>query len=146
MGRIEAICIASYEGAEMQALEMVEAKAGQGLLGDHHFSEKTRDKDQITLIEAEALEQALLDSEVSVTHAESRRNLLTRGAYLNHLVGQEFQIGEVRFRGIELCEPCGSLQKRLDRPVIKALLHRGGLRAQILSSGTIRIGDAFVLK
>jgi len=60
----------------------------------------------------------------------------------DHLVGQEFQIGEVRIRGIRLCEPCSHLQTLAGRPVIKGLRHRGGLRAQILSRGTIRVGDA----
>ncbi len=64
-----------------------------------------------------------------------------RGVPLNHLVGREFQIGPVRLRGIKLCEPCGHLEKMTVPGIEKALLHRGGLRAEILTSGTLRPGD-----
>jgi MOSC domain-containing protein YiiM len=60
---------------------------------------------------------------------------------LNHLVGREFQIGDVRLRGLKLCEPCSHLQQLTGKPMIKALLHRGGLRAEILIGGTIKPGD-----
>jgi MOSC domain-containing protein YiiM len=61
---------------------------------------------------------------------------------LNHLVGLEFQVGEVRLRGIRLCEPCAHLERLLDKPVVPGLRHRGGLRAQVLTEGVIRVGDA----
>ena len=73
---------------------------------------------------------------------DARRNLVTRGVPLNHLVGREFSIGEVKIRGLRLCEPCDHLQQFTGQPVIKGLRHRGGLRAQILSEGMIRVGDA----
>ena len=66
---------------------------------------------------------------------------MTRSVPLNHLVGKEFALGEVRIRGIRLCEPCDHLQKVTGKSVIKGLLRRGGLRAQILTPGTIRVGD-----
>jgi MOSC domain-containing protein YiiM len=66
---------------------------------------------------------------------------VTRGVALNHLMGREFVIGDVRIRGIRLCEPCDHLQRLTGKSVIKGLLHRGGLRAQILTPGTIRVGD-----
>ncbi|HZD93607.1 MAG TPA: MOSC domain-containing protein, partial [Candidatus Sulfotelmatobacter sp.] len=69
------------------------------------------------------------------------RNLLTCGMALNHLVGREFQIGDVRLRGLRLCEPCGHLQKLTGKDVLKALCHRGGLRAEILSGGMIKVGE-----
>jgi len=72
---------------------------------------------------------------------EARRNVVTRDVPLNHLVGREFMLGEVRVRGIRLCEPCSHLQALVGLPVIKALRHRGGLRAQILTRGMIRVGD-----
>jgi len=78
---------------------------------------------------------------IELAAGEARRNLVTRDVPLNHLVGKEFMVGEVRVRGIRLCEPCKHLQRLTGRPVIKGLRHRGGLRAQILSGGTIHAGD-----
>ena len=78
---------------------------------------------------------------VELSAAESRRNLATRGVPLNHLVGQEFTVGAVRLRGIRLCEPCSHLAKVACREVLPGLVHRGGLRAQILTDGVIRVGD-----
>lgn len=69
---------------------------------------------------------------------------MTRGVALNHLVGREFTIGDVTLRGVRPCEPCGHLE-RLTRPgVLKGLIHRGGLRAVVVSGGVIRVGDAIV--
>jgi MOSC domain-containing protein YiiM len=96
---------------------------------------------ELTLIEAEAIEALKRDYDVDLAPGEARRNVVTDGVPLNHLVGHEFQIGEVRVRGIRLCEPCGHLQALTGRPVIKGLRHRGGLRAQILNQGVIRVGD-----
>jgi MOSC domain-containing protein YiiM len=78
---------------------------------------------------------------VALDPSETRRNILTRGVRLNDLVGREFSVGEVRLRGIRLCEPCSHLAGLTGRNVIPAFTHRGGLRAQILSGGTIRVGD-----
>ena len=80
--------------------------------------------------------------DVDLAPGESRRNLVTRGVALNHLVGRDFLIGEVKFHGIRLCEPCDHLQRLTGRQVIKGLRHRGGLRAQILTQGAIRVGDS----
>ena len=72
---------------------------------------------------------------------EHRRNVVTRGIDLNGLVGREFAIGGVRCRGMRLCEPCTVIQRYAARPVLRPLVHRGGLRADILDDGVIRVGD-----
>jgi MOSC domain-containing protein YiiM len=116
----------------------VTALAGRGLVGDRHFSEDAWGK-ALTLIEAEAL------ADVGLSGAQSRRQLVVRGVRLNDLVGRRFRVGDVECAGLELCEPCAHLQ-RLTRPgIIKDLIHRGGLRADILSDGQIRVGDAVAL-
>ena len=86
------------------------------------------------------MEAAARDYQMQLAPGEARRNVVTRGVPLNHLVGKEFSIGDVRVRGIRLCEPCDHLQKVTGKSVIKSFLHRGGLRAQILSEGIIRVG------
>ena len=97
---------------------------------------------ELTLIEAEAIEALKRDYSVELASGEARRNLVTRGVALNHLVGRDFQVGEVKIHGIRLCEPCTHLQRLTGQNIIKGLIHRGGLRAQILTQGTIRIGDS----
>jgi MOSC domain-containing protein YiiM len=145
-GTLEGIAIAPSEGEPLRRLEEVEAIAGRGLAGDRyatedgHFSDPLRRPDAVTLIEAEAIEGLNADG-IELTHAESRRNLLTRGIDLNRLVGRRFRVGRVECQGIELADPCSYLQG-LTRPgVLRGLVDRGGLRAAILTGGTIAIGD-----
>jgi MOSC domain-containing protein YiiM len=96
---------------------------------------------EVTLIEQEALEAAQREYDLPLTHAESRRNLLTSGVPLNHLVGRRFTIGSVVLEGVKLCEPCGYLERFTGKKVIEALRHRGGLRARIVQGGVLRVGD-----
>ena len=130
----------------MQAVDHVLAIPGVGLEGDRYalrqgtFFEPKPDF-ELTLIESEALEALKRDYEVELNPGDSRRNLVTSGVALNHLVGREFQVGGVKVRGIRLCEPCSHLQALVNLPVIKGLRHRGGLRAQILTQGTISPDD-----
>jgi hypothetical protein len=114
----------------------VRAIAGHGLEGDRYFfPDGAPAGEALTLIEAEAVE------DVGLTGAQSRRQVIVRGTGLNDLVGKRFRVGDVECFGVELCEPCRHLEK-LTRPgIIKDLIHRGGLRADILSDGTISVGD-----
>ena len=139
-GRLLAIGICSNDGDDLVSVTEIEAVAGAGLNGDRYSNQGKSDR-AITLIESEALEAASRDHGFQVSHLESRRNLLTEMVPLNHLVNREFVVGQVRMRGVELCEPCGYLEKKTAKGAIKALRHRGGLRAEILESGTIRVGD-----
>ncbi len=145
-GTVESIYIASAAEGPMQALAQVVAIPGAGLEGDRYELKvgtffKPEPDYELTLIEAEAIEALRRDCHIELSAGEARRNIVTRNVPLNHLVGREFGIGEVRIRGIRLCEPCDHLQKVTGKLVIKGLLHRGGLRAQILTPGTIRVGD-----
>lgn len=119
----------------------VRAIVGAGLEGDRYCTNGDPTK-QITLTEAEALEASARDYGVELKNDETRRNVLTRGVALNHLVGREFRVGPVRLRGLKLCEPCGHLQSLTGKEMIKLLRHRGGLRAEILEGGVIKVGDA----
>jgi MOSC domain-containing protein YiiM len=147
-GHLAGIFISAKKGADLQAIDNVEAVAGRGLIGDRYFAKEGTfsDKDgpdrEVTLIEEEALAGMAREYEVSLPPAQARRNLLTRGVPLNHLVGQTFRVGDVVLRGIRLCEPCGHLQKLTCKGVLKGLLHRGGLRAQIVQGGTLSVGAA----
>lgn len=147
-GRIEAIHIVTAAGESPTAVDEVQAIAGQGIEADRYATGdgikpgKAGGKRAATLIEAEAVEALERDYEVQIGPGESRRNVTTRGVALNHLVGRTFRVGGAVLRGVELCEPCNYLES-LTRPGVRAgLVHRGGLRAEILESGIIRIGDA----
>jgi MOSC domain-containing protein YiiM len=136
--KVEGITIG--ESDALGAVESVQAVAGKGLVGDRHFEpDGQRPGCALTLIEAEALE------EVGLSGTESRRQVVVRGVRLNDLVGKRFRVGGIECLGVELCEPCLHLQS-LTRPgIIDDLLHRGGLNADILSSGTISVGDAVTI-
>jgi hypothetical protein len=148
-GEVVGLYISEVKTGPMQAMSCVTALAGRGLDGDRYAakagtftprSDRYRGYD-LTLIEAEALERVVLTDGSHLTAAEARRNIVTRGIDLNALVGQEFTIGSVRAVGHCLCEPCVHLQ-RLSRPgVIAGFVHQGGLRADILTDGEIRVGD-----
>lgn len=149
-GEVVSIHIAEKAEAPMQSVDRVRAIPGKGLEGDRYFNAKGTYSDrpgparEITLIESEAIEAMARDNELTIARGASRRNVTTRGAPLNHLVGQEFDVGHVRLRGIRLCEPCSHLERLTRNGVIAGLVHRGGLRAQILTEGEIRVGDAIV--
>ncbi len=81
------------------------------------------------------------DYQLFVDPGDTRRNIVTKGIALNHLVGKEFKVGQALLRGIKLCEPCGHMEKLSKAGAKQGLIHRGGLRAQILETGSIRIGD-----
>lgn len=146
-GQLLGIYIAAKKATALHPIDQAEAIAGQGLVGDRYFlQEGTFTKPghpdrEVTLIEMEAIEALGRDSGVKLEPGQARRNLVTQGVPLNHLVGLNFTIGTVQLRGIRLCEPCAHLEGLTAQGVKDGLCHRGGLRAQILSGGVLRIGD-----
>ncbi len=141
-GAVEELWIAPSAGQPAQAVTTAMALAGKGLDGDRHVAgtgtfPSGLPGSALTLIEAE-----VCDSFTPPLHAdEHRRNVVTRGIDLNALVGHEFTIGAVRCRGMRLCEPCRVIAGYAGRPVLRQLVHRGGLRADILLDGAISVGD-----
>jgi MOSC domain-containing protein YiiM len=150
VGRVVAIFVAPGEGEPMEAREEVRALCGRGLEGDRYaieagkFSGTKVGKRAVTLIEREAVAGARAEHDIELAESETRRNIVTEGVPVNHLVGKEFSIGDVRLRGYDLAEPCTYLEGLTRAGVRSALIHRGGLRAEILDDGTIRVGDPIV--
>ncbi len=134
----------------MTALERVRAMADVGLEGDRYatrtgtWSADPRVDRDITLIEAEMLEDLAATDGIVLAPGETRRNVTTRGIRLNELVGRRFRVGEVDCEGTRLCEPCQYLTDLLGKPVLAPLVHRAGLRARILTDGEISVGDEVV--
>jgi len=132
----------------MEARGEVKATPGRGIEGDRYFegtgtwSNHPGEGREITLVEMEAFEGLARERNIALKPGETRRNLVTRGVPLNHLVGKEFQVGDVRLVGIRLCEPCHYLEEMTTKGVLVGLIHRGGLRANVLTSGIIRVGDS----
>jgi MOSC domain-containing protein YiiM len=147
-GSLLAIGITTTGSQPMESRQRVTAITGQGLEGDRYANGQgtfqkgpAKPLEQVTLIEREALQSAARDYSVNITHLDTRRNLLTADVPLNHLVGKEFCIGEVILRGVELCEPCGHLEKLTYPNIKQSLLHRGGLRAEVVQGGHLQVGD-----
>ena len=134
-GTVEGIHVSPQFERLPEPVEAVEVTA-EGVRGDRYFGKRN-----LTLIEAEALEGLFEDTGIELSAAESRRQVLTRGVRLNDLAGKRFKLGEVECVGEEWCEPCSHLEG-LTRPgVLRGLVHRGGLRADIVRGGRIGVGD-----
>jgi MOSC domain-containing protein YiiM len=137
--------------AAMRSVGEARAVASRGLEGDRYFNQVGTYSNNpgtgrhVTLIELEAIEALKRDYDIDMPPGLSRRNIVTRSVALSHLVEREFTVGEATLRGMRLCEPCSHLEKLTRQGVMRGLIHRGGLRAEILTGGTIRIGDSIVL-
>lgn len=146
-GVVFAIHATPEAAGEMVSVAEIRAVPGQGLEGDRYFrkagtySNRPGTGREVTLIEAEAVEAIAREAGIVLAPGASRRNITTRGVALNHLVGKQFRIGEVILEGVRLCEPCGHLEGLTQAGVREGLIHRGGLRARILTEGTIRVGN-----
>jgi len=134
---VVAIHLGEAEAAQLAAVDSVRAVAGKGLEGDRHFHEEGAKPGQaLTLVEEESV------ADVGLAPGETRRQLTVRGVGLNDLVGKRFRVGDVECYGVELCEPCLHLQQMTRPGIIEELVHRAGINADILTDGTISVGDA----
>ena len=139
-GRVEEINIGPER--ELPApVDRVRALAAKGLEGNRYFYDQAPPGRALTLIAAEAIEDFRAESGIPLTAAESRRNVLVRGIDVNALVGKRFKIGEVECLGVELCEPCAHLESVTHPGVLRGMVHRAGLNADILTDGEIAVGD-----
>jgi hypothetical protein len=147
-GTVEAVALAERATAPMRLVDQARALAGRGLDGDRYAakagtftprSDTVRGYD-LTLIEAEVLDDLALPDGTGLAYAEARRNLVTRGIDLNGLVGRRFRVGDVECLGQRLCEPCSHLERLTTKGVLRGLIHRGGLRADVLTDGQIHLG------
>lgn len=148
-GTVEAIYISPYAGKPMLSLSKAAAIAGRGLEGDRYLKDTgyysgrplADGGRQITLFEAEEIDRLRKECGIRLDPAESRRNVLTRSIGVNGLIGKTFRIGEILCEGTAICEPCTYLEKLTGKSVMRPLVHRGGLRARIVSGGILRVGD-----
>ena len=134
-GKVVSIHIVAVAAAPMKSATEVTAVVGKGLEGDRYFSKLGTYSDtpgsgrHVTFIEIEAIEALRRDYQIELEPSQFRRNVITRGVALNHLVNRQFKVGNVTLRGTRLCEPCSHLEKLTCKGVMRGLIHRGGLRA-----------------
>jgi MOSC domain-containing protein YiiM len=147
-GRLVSIAVAPTKAARMRSVDRARIVPGKGVEGDRYaeregtFTASGDGVTEVTLIEVEAIEAIARDQKISVEPRDARRNLVTRGVPLNHLVGRRFRVGEVVLEGTKLCEPCKHLESLTAPGVRDALVHRGGLEARIVRGGVVSAGDA----
>jgi MOSC domain-containing protein YiiM len=152
-GKLLAIAIAREAKGAMEHVESIEAVAGEGLRGDRYgagigaaqFQGRRKPENEVTLIAREAIEAAGDEFNLTIDHLDTRRNLLTEGVPLNDLVGKSFRVGAVVLKGLELCEPCGYLERRTYPWIKAALKKRGGLRCCIVQGGEMHVGNMIEL-
>ncbi len=147
-GRVEVIALAEHATGPMRTVDRAQAHAARGLDGDRYAAkagtftpaDDTARGYDLTLIEAEVLDDLTLPGGAKLDHAQARRNVVTRGIDLNALVGRRFRVGDVECLGQRLCEPCSHLERLTTKGTLRGLIHRGGLRADLLTDGEIATG------
>jgi MOSC domain-containing protein YiiM len=137
---VVAIHLAADHGAPVEAVTTVQARAGMGLQGDRHFRAEgdARPGEALTLIEEEVVD------DVGLPPGGTRRQVTVRGVRLHDLIGRRFRVGRVECYGVEICEPCLTLERNTRPGIIKDLVHRAGINADILTDGIITVGDEVV--
>jgi hypothetical protein len=138
--KVEAIHTRAANEDDVRSVDSIQAVAGKGLEGDRYFfPDGAKPGLALTLVEAEVV------ADVGLEQGQTRRQITTSGVRLNDLIGKRFHVGPVLCRGIEICEPCLHLQDITRPGIIKDLVHRGGLNADILTDGAISVGDEIVV-
>ena len=142
MSKVFKLGITSNNNKKIEEVESIEVLANKGVIGDRHFDNYNDPYCQLSLIEAENIDEYNLKFGLNIPYLDFRRNIITKGIKLNDLVGKKLSIGNAEVEGIDLCRPCRHLTEMLDQEnILKEFLRKGGLRCQILSSSKIKVGD-----
>ena len=142
MSKVFKLGITSNNNKKIEEVETIEVLANKGVVGDRHFDNYNDPYCQLSLIEAENIDEYNLKFGLNIPYLDFRRNIITKGIKLNDLVGKKLSIGNAEVEGIDLCRPCRHLTEMLDQEnILKEFLRKGGLRCQILSSSKIKVGD-----
>ena len=142
MAAVLEIGITETNHQDIKKMESIEVVASKGIIGDRYFQDFNGDTEQITIIESENIDYYNSTFNTKYNYLEFRRNIVTKDIKLNDLVGKIIQVGKIKLKVNDLCRPCKELQVKLGQNnIIKEFLIRGGLRCEILTSGTIKVGD-----
>ena len=142
MAKVLKLGITSMPGNRISELNNIEAVVGKGIFGDRHFSENKKDREQITLIESENIDEYNINFSTTIPYLDFRRNIVTQGIKLNNLLNKKITIGNIKLLGKDLCRPCKHLQELIGcNNIVKEFPLKGGLRCEIINSGTIYLND-----
>ncbi len=142
MSKVYKLGITSDSNKSINEINSIDVMSSKGIVGDRHFKEFNDPYCQLSLIEAENIDDYNSKFGLDIRYVDFRRNIVTKGIKLNDLIGKKILIGKVLAEGIDLCRPCKHLSEILNQPnIIKEFLRKGGLRCQILSSSKIKVGD-----
>ena len=146
MSKIIELGITKNSNQKIEKVSKAELIAGKGIVGDRHFHENNSAKSQITLIESENIDYYNNKFKTNYSYLDFRRNVITKEIELNDLVGKKLLIGNIKVEGHDLCRPCKHLEETLNgKDIIKEFIRRGGLRCEILTSGTINLEDKITI-
>ena len=142
MSEVYKLGISNKSNQQINEVNSIDVLADQGVVGDRHFKEFNDPYNQLSLIESENINYYNIKFGLNIPYLDFRRNIVTKGIPLNDLVGKKLLVGNVEVEGIDLCRPCRHLTEVLGQDnILKEFLRRGGLRCQVLSSSSIKIGD-----
>ena len=142
MGKVLKIGITDAKGNKINSVEKVNVIKSKGLVNDRKFSDNNKKDKQITLIEIENINLYNKKFGTNIEPLDFRRNIITKDIYLNNLLSKEFMVGNIRLKAHDLCRPCKYLQKKLNIDnFVKEFLLKGGIRCEIMNTGTINLGD-----
>ena len=142
MPEVYKLGISTEHNQSIKEVNSINVLANQGIVGDRHFKEFNNPYNQLSLIESENIDYYNIKYGLNIPYINFRRNIVTKGIQLNDLVGKKILVGNIELEGIDLCRPCRHLTEVLGQDnIIKEFLRRGGLRCQVLSSSSIKIGD-----
>jgi MOSC domain-containing protein YiiM len=142
MGKVIKIGITDAKGREIYSVNKVKTLKGKGLINDRKLRDDNKKDKQITLIEIENINFYNNKFGTNFEPLTFRRNIITKDINLNNLIGKEFLVGSIKLKAHDLCRPCKYLQEKLDIDnFVKEFLLKGGIRCEIMTSGTINLGD-----
>ena len=142
MSEVYKLGISTNYNQPIKEVNSINVLANQGVIGDRHFKEFNDPYNKLSLIESENIDYYNIRFGLSIPYIDFRRNIVTKGIKLNELIGKKLLVGNVELEGIDLCRPCRHLTEVLGQDnILKEFLRRGGLRCQVLSSSSIKIGD-----
>ena len=146
MAKVFQLGIAANNNQPIKRVNSIEVLANKGIVGDRHFHDYNDPYNQLSLIESENIDEYNITFGLNIPYIDFRRNIVTKGIKLNHLIGKKLKIGNTEVEALDLCRPCRHLTEMLDQKnILKEFIRKGGLRCQILSSSKINVGDRIEL-
>ena len=142
MGKIEAINITNISEENTFYVNQAILEKGKGIVNDRYYENFKEKKEQVTLINLEDIDNFNNEIEQNIDAKDFRRNIIVSGINLNELIDKKIKVNEIILKIHEICQPCKFLQDRLKIPgLVKMLVNKSGVRAEILSSGSLSVGD-----